>query len=320
MLGKVEGVLLYLMRVVMVLLALFTLFTFGIWTYENLRKPQAEAFSTVDESRDWSGLKISEAELKKITYSDFGFADSQQVINDNKLAADAAVVAAFADVDKQLRAALMRDPKARSALDEANMETGLAPARPLPALVKALQEQELAGQATAALDATSNPDSAEDAAVATAVAAAAEAAASADDYQPEPTDIGDYLLSQTRQVISSYGYNAGHAFVLGAPAAMQQLLADAQVQKGITRQSTSYVVSNLLMNYNMVFSSKAGESTSSEGNTWLERMMEPSSLLVYTVLLWSFVFLMMIVVFLRVERHLRAMAAEGKAMAQRSQI
>ena len=49
------------------------------------------------------------------------------------------------------------------------------------------------------------------------------------------------------------------------------------------------------------------------------RLLEPTNLLVFTVLLWSFVFLMMIVVFLRVERHLRAMAAEGKAIAQRTQ-
>ena len=50
---------------------------------------------------------------------------------------------------------------------------------------------------------------------------------------------------------------------------------------------------------------------------WLERLLEPSNLLVFTILLWSFVFMMMIVVFLRVERHLRAMAAEGKLLAQR---
>ena len=37
----------------------------------------------------------------------------------------------------------------------------------------------------------------------------------------------------------------------------------------------------------------------------------------WVVLLWSFVLMMMIVVFLRVERHMRAMAAESKVLAQR---
>ena len=312
MLGKIESGLLYLMRLVMVVLVLLTLLSFALWSYEALRKPKADAMAatTVDETRDWSAVKISDEELKKTTYSDFGFADTAQVLNDNKLAADTAVAAAFADVDKQLRAALMRNPAARKALDEQNMEAGLAPAKPLPELVKELHDKELAAHDEPALDVEA----------ATAAAAAAVASAEADseeDYKPQPVDIGEQMLSQTRSVISSYGYNAGRAFALGAPAALQTLLADPQVQKGISKQSSSYVVGNVLMNYNMGFTTKASESTSSPSSTWTERLLEPSNLVVFTVLLWSFVLLMIIVIFLRVERHLRAMAAEGKVIAQR---
>ena len=317
MLGKIESGLLYLMRVVMVILVLFTLFNFGLWTYEALRKPKVDAVAvtTVDETRDWSSIKINDEELKKTTYSDFGFADTAQVLNDNKLAADADVVAAFADVDKQLRAALMRNPAARKLLDESNMEAGLAPAKPLPELVKELHDKELTANDEPALEASAN------AAVAEAAAAVAAAAASdsEEDYKPPMTDIGEQLLSQTRSIISSYGYNAGRAFALGAPAALQTLLADPQVQKGISKQSTTYVVGNVLVNYNMGFNTKAGESTPTPGATWLERLLQPSNLLAFTVLAWSFVFLMMIVVFLRVERHLRAMVQEGKVIADRTQ-
>lgn len=313
MLGKIESGLLYLMRVVMVILVLFTLFNFALWSYETMRKPKAEAVSTVNESRDWSDIKINDDELKKTTYSDFGFADTEQVLNDNKLAADAGVATAFVEVDKQLRTALERNPAARKKLDEDNMEVGLASAKPLSELVKSLHDKELASNNEPALDAQ---------AVTTAAAAVVAAAVDADTedgYKPQPTDIGEQLLGQTRSVISSYGYNAGRAFALGAPAALQKLLADPQVQKGINKQTTSYVVSNLLMNYNMAFSTKAGESDTHTGSSgWLERLLEPTNLLVFTILLWSFVFLMMIVVFLRVERHLRAMAAEGKTISQRS--
>ncbi|MEG0921901.1 MAG: hypothetical protein RSD57_00845 [Comamonas sp.] len=313
MLGKIESGLLYLMRVVMVILVLFTLFNFALWSYEAMRKPKTEVVSTVSESRNWSDIKINDDELKKTTYSDFGFADTEQVLNDNKLAADAGVATAFAEVDKQLRTALERNPAARKKLDEDNMEVGLAPAKPLPELVKALHDKELANNDEPALDAQA-------AIAAAATATAAVEADTEDDYKPQPTDIGEQLLSQTRSVISSYGYNAGRAFALGAPAALQKLLADPQVQKGINKQSTSYVVGNLLMNYNMAFSTKAGElDNHTDSNSWLERLLEPTNLLVFTVLLWSFVFLMMIVVFLRVERHLRAMATEGKTIAQRSQ-
>ena len=313
MLGKIESGLLYLMRVVMVILVLFTMFNFALWSYETLRKPKVDAVavSTVDDTRDWSAIKISDEELKKVTYSDFGFADTQQVLNDNKLAADAGVVTAFADVDKQLRAALMRNPAARKMLDEQNMEAGLTAAKPLPELVKELHDKELAAHDEPALDA--------EAAIAAAATAISAEADNEEDYKPQPTDIGEQMLNQTRSIISSYGYNAGRAFALGAPAALQTLLADPQVQKGINKQSSSYVVGNVLMNYNMGFNTKAGESTTTPGTTWLERLMEPSNLLVFTVLAWSFVFLMMIVVFLRVERHLRAMALEGKTIADRTQ-
>ena len=107
--------------------------------------------------------------------------------------------------------------------------------------------------------------------------------------------------------------------MLGAPAALKTLLADPQVQAGIDKQTASMVVSNLTLNYGMSFSNKASASEPSEKprHGWLERLLEPSNLLVFTILLWSFVLMMMIVVFLRVERHLRAMAAEGKLLAQR---
>ena len=91
-------------------------------------------------------------------------------------------------------------------------------------------------------------------------AAVAAAQAADDDWQPQPTSIGEALLNQTRSIITSYNYDAGRAFVLGAPAALKTLLADPQVQAGISKQTTSIVVSNLLLNYNMVFSAKAGES------------------------------------------------------------
>ncbi|MBB6576217.1 putative membrane protein [Comamonas odontotermitis] len=308
MLGKIESGLLYLMRLVMVILVLFTLFNFALWSWEAVRKPKPDtAIEDAHKDRDWAVLKISDEELKKITYSDFGFGDASQTLNDGKLAADTAVVAAFAEVDALVRAAIERNPAQRKKLEDDNNERGLAPAQALPALVEAMQAKERADHDTAAA-----------AAVDATTAAVAAAQAADDDWQPQPTSIGEALLNQTRSIITSYNYDAGRAFVLGAPAALKTLLADPQVQAGISKQTTSIVVSNLLLNYNMVFSAKAGESDVQAATPgWLERLLEPSNLLVFTVLLWSFVFLMMIVVFLRVERHLRAMSQEGKALVQR---
>ena len=308
MLGKIESALLYLMRLVMVLLVLFTLFTFVLWGVETLRPAKTEAEQAEsNKQRDWSAVKISDDELKKITYSDFGYGDADQALNDGKLAADSAVVAAFTEVDTLLRSAIERNPAARKQLEQENGEAGLAAAKPLPEIIKAQQASQSAGFSAAA-------------AVAAAAAAATEASEDTDsEYQPQPTSIGEALLNQARSTISSYGYDAGRAFVLGAPAALKTLLADPQVQAGIDKQTASMVVSNLTLNYGMSFSTKASESESSgkPRHGWLERLLEPSNLLVFTILLWSFVFMMMIVVFLRVERHLRAMAAEGKLLAQR---
>ena len=309
MLAKLESGLLYLMRVVMVVLVLFTLFTFVMWAAQALRPDKtAQAAADANKTRDWAAVKISDEELKKTTYSDFGYGDADQALNDGKLAADAAIATAFADVDASVRAAIERNPAARQKLEKDNSEAGLAPAAALADVVKALQAKE-----RALYDNTTEPT---DAAAAQAVAAASD-----DEYHPQPTSIGETLLGQTRSIISSYGYDAGRAFALGAPAAFKTLLADPQVLAGIDKQTASTVVSNLMLNYNMAFNSKAGETDVGEAQThgWLERLLEPSNLLVFTVLLWSFVLMMMIVVFLRVERHLRALSAEGKLLVQRDQ-
>ena len=145
MLAKLESGLLYLMRVVMVVLVLFTLFTFVMWAAQALRPDKtAQAAADANKTRDWAAVKISDEELKKTTYSDFGYGDADQALNDGKLAADAAIATAFADVDASVRAAIERNPAARQKLEKDNSEAGLAPAAALADVVKALQAKERA--------------------------------------------------------------------------------------------------------------------------------------------------------------------------------
>lgn len=298
MLQKLESGLLYLMRVLMVLLVLFTLFSFALWAADSLRSPAASA---THAATDWSGFKIDDAELKRTTYSDFGFADSDHHANDDKLAKDGEVVAAFTQVDQLLRAAILQNPDKRRQVDAAGDDAGLADAQSLADWLKASREK---------------------ASASTAVSAAVDATASAqgddEEFKPQPVNITETLLNQTHGIIDANGYDAGRAFVLGAPAAFKTLLADTQVQRGMAQQTTSFLVGNLLMNYNMAFSTKiaGGSDVGASGArpSWLERLMEPSNLLVFTVLMWTLVFMMLIVVFLRVERHLRAMASEGRVL------
>lgn len=298
MLQKLESGLLYLMRVLMVLLVLFTLFSLALWAADSLRSPAASA---TQATTDWSGFKIDDAELKRTTYSDFGFADSDHHANDDKLAKDGEVVAAFTQVDQLLRAAILQNPDKRRQVDAAGDDAGLADAQSLADWLKASREKASAGTAvSAAVDATAGVQGDDE------------------EFKPQPVNITEALLNQTHGIIDANGYDAGRAFVLGAPAAFKTLLADAQVQRGMAQQTTSFLVSNLLLNYNMAFSTKVSGTDADTAGTrpsWLERLMEPSNLLVFTVLMWTLVFMMLIVVFLRVERHLRAMASEGRVLA-----
>lgn len=298
MLQKLESGLLYLMRVLMVLLVLFTLFSLALWAADSLRSPAAPA---TQATTDWSGFKIDDAELKRTTYSDFGFADSDHHANDDKLAKDGEVVAAFTQVDQLLRAAILQNPDKRRQVDAAGDDAGLADAQSLADWLKASREKASAGTTvSAAVDATAGVQGDDE------------------EFKPQPVNITEALLNQTHGIIDANGYDAGRAFVLGAPAAFKTLLADAQVQRGMAQQTTSFLVSNLLLNYNMAFSTKVSGTDADTAGTrpsWLERLMEPSNLLVFTVLMWTLVFMMLIVVFLRVERHLRAMASEGRVLA-----
>jgi len=281
-----------------VLLVLFTLFSLALWAADSLRSPAAPA---TQATTDWSGFKIDDAELKRTTYSDFGFADSDHHANDDKLAKDGEVVAAFTQVDQLLRAAILQNPDKRRQVDAAGDDAGLADAQSLADWLKASREKASAGTAvSAAVDATAGVQGDDE------------------EFKPQPVNITEALLNQTHGIIDANGYDAGRAFVLGAPAAFKTLLADAQVQRGMAQQTTSFLVSNLLLNYNMAFSTKVSGTDADTAGTrpsWLERLMEPSNLLVFTVLMWTLVFMMLIVVFLRVERHLRAMASEGRVLA-----
>ncbi|MGE8320773.1 MAG: hypothetical protein ACN6O3_18625 [Comamonas sp.] len=302
MLQRLESGLLFLARIVMIALVLLTLAGLVAWLVAELpgksdKADEAHAASTVQ----WSDVKIDDADLKRTTYSDFDYSFNDGNVDMaesyRKLAADAAAVQAFARVDALLRGAIERKPAARAALEETQYGSGLAPAQTLGQIVKAWEDD----PGVPAVDASDDAAS----------AAAAAASASEGSETHDAVSIGKELLERSYAVMEGHGYDAGRAFVLGAPAAFETLLADPRVQKGIDRQTASYVVNNLLMNYHMAFSSKASEAReSSSGATtaWFHRLMEPSNLLILSILLWSFVLMMMVVVFLRIERYLRGMA------------
>ncbi len=300
MLQKLESGLLYVMRVLMAALVLFTMFSLAVWGFASLGNSTS---ATSNSNVDWSSFKIDDADLKRTTYGDFGITDVQTAENDDKLAKDAAVVTAFAEVDSLLRGAINQHPAKRKQIDEENGDGGLAAPQSLEEWIKTSR----AKNSTAALAADA--------------ASAAAAAVDGDDSGTTQTNITESLLNQVHSVIESNNYDAGRAFVLGAPAAFKTLLADPQVQRGMEQQATSYLVSNFFVNYSMAFSNRlttvngVGDADSAKPS-WLTKLLEPANLMVFTVLIWSLVFLILVVVFLRVERHLRALATEGRLLVQ----
>lgn len=299
MLQKLESGLLLLARIVIMVLVLLTLAGLVVWTMAALDKKPDGSREDVPRASSvhWSDVKVDDTELKRTTYSDFGYAyDAGMGENDRKLVADAAAAQAFAQVDALLRGAIERVPAARKAVEKAHDASGLAPAQTLEQAVKA---QEQRNEASAQSDAD----------------AAVDAAAASTETQ-EAVSISQVLLERSHSVMEEHGYEAGHAFVLGAPAAFKTLLADPRVQKGIDGQPAATVVSNLMVNYGIAFASKASDAVGKTGDdsTWFKRLLEPSNLVILTILLWSFVLMMLIVVFLRLERYLRSMAAEGRVL------
>ncbi|MEG2046488.1 MAG: hypothetical protein RR100_06535 [Comamonas sp.] len=314
-LRRLEDVLVQVVRVVLLAFALVVLLALALWVWDSWRGNQHTSPDVAQPAAlNWKDAKLDLDYVVAETGRDLGNAGNQIPLAQRL--ADAQLRPSFQKADQLIRAFVEQDPAARARVEQENSSRGLAPLHPLlegtaapdAALVQRLLKAEQENGCTAAVSAAAQ-----------ATAAAAVAAASADDEETdtswftEPLDIPCAIHERAQMAESEHGAGSYVAYVQGLPAALQQVLGNKDLAPRLQQQAASSLVTMVLTNYTISFDQAAralrGDDTSSgDGDSLLNLYSKAAETAFWSMLMSLLVLVVMVVVFIRMERHLRVMS------------
>lgn len=314
-LRRLEDVLVQVVRVVLLAFALVVLLALALWVWDSWRGNKHTSPDVAQPAAlNWKDAKLDLDYVVAETGRDLGNAGNQIPLAQRL--ADAQLRPSFQKADQLIRAFVDQDPAARARVEQENSSRGLAPLHPLlegaaapdAALVQRLLKAEQENGCTAAASAAAQ-----------ATAAAAVAAASADDedsdtsWFTEPLDIPCAIHERAQMAESEHGAGSYVAYVQGLPAALQQVLGNKDLAPRLQQQAASSLVTMVLTNYTISFDQAAralrGDDTSSDdGDSLLNLYSKAAETAFWSMLMSLLVLVVMVVVFIRMERHLRVMS------------
>lgn len=312
-LRRLEDVLVQVVRVVLLAFALVVLLALALWVWDSWRgsKP-AGAEAAQPAALNWKDAKLDLDYVVSETGRDLGHAGNQIPLSQRL--ADAQLRPSFQKADQLIRAFVNQDPAARARVEKDNSSRGLAPVNlllegagaPSAALVQRLLKAEQENGCNAAIHAAA--ESAE----------AAAAASSTEDedssWFSEPFDIPCAIHDRAQMAESEHGAGSYAAYVQGLPAALEQVLGHADLAPRLQQQTASNVVTMVLTNYTISFDQAAralrgdGEADSGGGDSLLNLYSKAAETAFWSMLMSLLVLVVMVVVFIRMERHLRVMS------------
>jgi hypothetical protein len=336
-LRRVEDVLVQVVRVVLLAFSVFVLIGMAFWLWSHYKPRQSDAAPAAQTALDWKSAKPDLKYVVDETARDLsGVAD--QVPMEKRLA-DPALRPSFQKADGLLRGFIYTDPAARKRVEKDSNGQGLAPihtllkgdATPSEAdvqrQIKLREQRENAccddatrDASAAAIDATAGAAAVRRVALtsaertmalaATAAVAAAQAAEEepeGDDWLNEPVDLAAQIHERAQTAESEHGTGAYAAFVQSLPAALEQVLGNERLAAKLREQSAQQITSMLLLNYTLSFDRSAqrlkGEDPDTDG--WEFSSMET---VFGTMLISCLVMVVMVLVLIRMERHMRRMS------------
>lgn len=319
LLRRVEDVLVQVVRVVLLAFSLLVLVALVAWVWSSWRGDKEPAITTPSTAAlNWKDAKLDLAYVVAETGRDLGNAGSQLPMA--KRLADPQLRPSFQKADSLIRSFVEQNPTARARVEKENNSLGLAPRNPLlegagepdPALVqRMLQAEQEYGSGEAAARAA-----VETAAAATAAAASASAAEAEEDtsWFSEPFDVAYAIHERAQMAESEHGTGSYAAYVQGLPAALEQVLGNADLAPRLQQQPANSLVNMVLTNYTISFDQAArtlrGDETadSSPGTSLLDLYNKAAETAFWSMLMSFLVLVVMVVVFIRMERHLRVMS------------
>ncbi|MFC4926437.1 hypothetical protein [Delftia deserti] len=315
MLRRIEDLLVQVVRVVLLVFSLLVLVGMALWTWESFRPGKAEAPQAVAQELNWKDARPDLQFVVDETSRDLGAGGGEPAME--KRLADPALRPAFQKADALVRAYVNKDPARRERTERDNQARGLAPLHPL------LQGDALPSEADVQRRIQERGQREGDAgAVDAAADAAAAAAASSDEedgWMVEPVDTAAAIHERAQAAELEHGKGAYAAYVQGLPAALEQVFGDAALEPRLQAQTAQQILSTVLLNYTLSLDNAAralrGED-SPGSSSWKERFGAVETAF-WSMLMSFLVLVVMVLVFIRMERHLRVISQQhGQAPRQ----
>ncbi|MEJ8295290.1 hypothetical protein WKI45_20940 [Delftia tsuruhatensis] len=315
MLRRIEDLLVQVVRVVLLVFSLLVLVGMALWTWESFRPGKAEAPQAVAQELNWKDARPDLQFVVDETSRDLGAGGGEPAME--KRLADPALRPAFQKADALVRAFVNKDPARRERTERDHQARGLAPLHPL------LQGDALPSEADVQRRIQERGQREGDAgAVDAAADAAAAAAASTDEedgWMVDPVDTAAAIHERAQAAELEHGKGAYAAYVQGLPAALEQVFGNAALEPRLQAQTAQQILSTVLLNYTLSLDNAAralrGED-SHGSSSWKERFGAVETAF-WSMLMSFLVLVVMVLVFIRMERHLRVISQQhGQAPRQ----
>lgn len=315
MLRRIEDLLVQVVRVVLLVFSLLVLVGMALWTWESFRPGKAEAPQAVAQELNWKDARPDLQFVVDETSRDLGAGGGEPAME--KRLADPALRPAFQKADALVRAYVNKDPARRERTERDNQARGLAPLHPL------LQGDALPSEADVQRRIQERGQREGDAGAVDAAADAAAAAAAStgeeDGWVVEPVDTAAAIHERAQAAELEHGKGAYAAYVQGLPAALEQVFGNAALEPRLQAQTAQQILSTVLLNYTLSLDNAAralrGED-SHGSSSWKERFGAVETAF-WSMLMSFLVLVVMVLVFIRMERHLRVISQQhGQAPRQ----
>jgi len=135
----------------------------------------------------------------------------------------------------------------------------------------------------------------------------------------EPVDTAAAIHERAQAAELEHGKGAYAAYVQGLPAALEQVFGNAALEPRLQAQTAQQILSTVLLNYTLSLDNAAralrGED-SHGSSSWKERFGAVETAF-WSMLMSFLVLVVMVLVFIRMERHLRVISQQhGQAPRQ----
>nr|WP_312376880.1 hypothetical protein [Delftia acidovorans] len=311
MLRRIEDLLVQVVRVVLLVFSLLVLVGMALWTWESFRPGKAEVPQAVAQELNWKDARPDLQFVVDETSRDLGAGGGEPAME--KRLADPALRPAFQKADALVRAYVNKDPARRERTERDNQARGLAPLHPL------LQGDTLPSEADVQRRIQERAQREGDAGAVDAAAAAAASSDEEDGWMVEPVDTAAAIHERAQAAELEHGKGAYAAYVQGLPAALEQVFGNAALEPRLQAQTAQQILSTVLLNYTLSLDNAAralrGED-SHGSSSWKEHFGAVETAF-WSMLMSFLVLVVMVLVFIRMERHLRVISQQhGQAPRQ----